>query len=388
MKKLFFLLALVSLLIACPGSNDTKSSGSTITPSITIAVEPSYVAYFQAMVAEYKKTTDINVEIVATGMFDVLDALSIQKGNSADIFMVVNDRIGDLAEQRLIAPLSFSPTGYTDNARAAGTYNGSMYFVPMSTDTTLLIYNKDKVSTLPTTLSSIPASNWAAKFTDFFHAAGMLYTKGGYVFGSSDTDLGVANAGSIAAGQAIGTLYNSGVSHWSLMKDDTISYDVMMKVFADGEVDFIINGPWALADIAKSGINAGVAPVPSWDGSHPYQALTSTKGMSINGYSKNSEAAQKFLQFLSSPANAQLWYEMTDEVAPHTGITYPEGSLQAIAFTATSGGANMSNLPTFKTIWEPMADALKQIANAENAEAALKAAEARLIRDIADVKAR
>ncbi|NIZ19883.1 sugar ABC transporter substrate-binding protein [Entomospira culicis] len=386
MKKVLFLLALALLLVSCPKANNNATGGGRA--KLQIAVEESYVPYFERITQDFQRNHEVDFEIVGVKMFDVLDNLAIQRGNSADIFMIVNDRVGDLSEQRLIEAMSFNISGYTDNARMAGTYQNQLYFVPMSTDTTLLIYNKDKVAGAPTYLSQLNPSDWAAKFTDFYHAAGMLSTKGGYIFGNDENDLGLANSGAIEAGRAIQSLYGSGVSHWTLMRDDTISYDVMMKALADGDVNYIINGPWALADIAAAGVNAGVAPIPSWDGSHPYQALVGTKGMGLNAFSRNKEMAQKFLQFLATKEHAQVWYEMTDEVAPHTGVVYPEGSLQEIAFIATSTGQSMPNLPAFKTIWEPMADALKQIANGENPQAALEAAQNRIARDIEDVNRR
>ncbi|WP_413699892.1 hypothetical protein ACLKMH_21505 [Psychromonas sp. KJ10-10] len=52
-------------------------------------------------------------------------------------------------------------------------------------------------------------------------------------------------------------LYSSGVEHWTLMQDDTVAYDIMMKNFTEGKINAIINGPWAIADIEKAGINVG-----------------------------------------------------------------------------------------------------------------------------------
>jgi arabinogalactan oligomer / maltooligosaccharide transport system substrate-binding protein len=381
--RLVALFALALLLVACPSGN-SGSSGSTA--RVQIAVEPSYVAYFEEMTKRFSEgRSDVEFTVVPVGMFDVLDSLAINRGNSADIFMIVNDRIGNLADQRLIEPLSFGVNGYTTNAVTAGTYQDSLYFVPMSTDTTLLIYNADRISAPPTYLSQIPAARFAAKFTDFYFTAGMLSTKGGYIFGN-DGGLGLANAGSIEAGRIIQGLYNSGSTHWSAMKDDTVAYDVMMNALSNGDVDYIINGPWALNDILSAGVNAKVAPIPSWDGSHPYRALAGVKGMGVNAYSSSKAISKEFLQFLATQAHAQLWFEMTQEVAPHNGVTYPEGSLQAISFDASAQGQAMPTDPAFGTVWDPMRTALVQIANNENVDAAFNAAADRITRDIADLR--
>jgi arabinogalactan oligomer / maltooligosaccharide transport system substrate-binding protein len=378
--KWMALVAFSLALVSCP-SNSNRGSTKV---RLQIAVESNYVAYFEELASRFSADRDdVEFEVVATIMLDLLAGLPIQRGNSADLFMVVDD--GTLASQHLIAPLNFTLMGYTDNALNASTlYNNQQYLVPMSAETTLLIYNTERINQVPSYLSQIEPDRLAAKFTDFYFAAGMLSTKGGYIFDERD-NLGLASAGSIAGAQIIQNLYNSGSPHWSAMKDDSIAYDVMMNAFLAGDIDYIINGPWALANIADAGIKAGVAPIPSWDGSHPYRALTGIKGMGVNAYSVHKDLALEFMQFLASKDHAQLWYEMTLEVAPHTGVSYREGSLQAVAFEATEQGLLMPTTPKLDTVWTPMRTALVQIANNQNVVGALNAAQTTIQQAIADL---
>ncbi|MGF1900327.1 sugar ABC transporter substrate-binding protein [Aliivibrio sifiae] len=354
--------------------------------NIVIGVEKSYVPYFTELAEQFNKGKDFKVEVAATSMFDLLAALPTQKGNIADIFMIPNDRIGELADQHLIAPTNFTVNGYTDAATNASTYNGQTYMLPMSTDTTLFLYNKDMIKEAPKTLKEIPPSEWAAKFTDFYFTGGLFMSNGGYIFKDNNPqDIGLNTPDAIKAGLAAQGLYKSGVSHWTLMQDDTVAYDIMMKYFMEGKLKAIINGPWAIADIEKAGINVGAAPIPSWDGSHPYKALTGTKGMTVNGYSDNQEGAREFIKFLATPENANKWYTDTREVSPSLSVNYKEGSLHKAIFDATNIGQPMPSIPEFMKVWGPMKTGLAQIAQGQDVKAVLDAAVDTIEIDIEDM---
>ena len=354
--------------------------------NIVIGVEKSYVPYFTELAEQFNKGKDFKVEVAATSMFDLLAALPTQKGNIADIFMIPNDRIGELADQHLIAPTNFTVNGYTDAATNASTYNGQTYMLPMSTDTTLFLYNKDMLKEAPKTLKEIPPSEWAAKFTDFYFTGGLFMSNGGYIFKDNNPqDIGLNTPDAIKAGLAAQELYKSGVSHWTLMQDDTVAYDIMMKYFMEGKLKAIINGPWAIADIEKAGINVGAAPIPSWDGSHPYKALTGTKGMTVNGYSDNQGGAREFIKFLATPENANKWYADTREVSPSLSVNYKEGSLHKAIFDATNIGQPMPSIPEFMKVWGPMKTGLAQIAQGQDVKAVLDAAVDTIEIDIEDM---
>lgn len=354
--------------------------------NIVIGVEKNYVPYFTELAEKFNQNKDFKVEVTTAKMFDLLDALPTQKGNVADLFMVPNDRIGDLANQRLIEPTNFEIKGYTKTSTKSAHYDGKDYMLPMSTDTTLFLYNKDKLKTPPKTLKELPPSDWAAKFTDFYFTGGLFMANGGYIFKDNNPqEIGLNNAGSIKAGFATKSLYESGVAHWTLMQDDTVAYDIMMKNFTEGKISAIINGPWAIADIEKAGINVGAAPIPSWDGSRPYQALTSIKGIAINGYSGNKDGARAFLKFAATPEYANKWYKMTREISPNLSVHYQEGSIHKAIFDATNAGLPMPNIPQFGKVWGPMKVALAQIAQGQDVKGALKASVETIKIDIDDM---
>lgn len=380
MKKFLALFVISALALVGCSAADTEDK-------ITIAVEKQYADYFRELAKEFSNDKDYTLEVVESGMWDLLDALPTQQGNSADIFMIPNDRIGELVDQRLITNIGFTPSGYTDNSIAAATYHDNVYILPMSTDTTLLVYNADVTDTVPETLKEIDPSNFAGKFTDFYFSSGFIYSNGGYIFNDGDINqIGLNNEGSVMAGEQLQTLYQSGHDHWTLMRDDTVSFDIMQEALINGDVEYIITGPWAVSDLLEAGVNVAAVPIPSWDGSYPYKALTGTKGLAVNAYSNNVEEAQEFLEFIATSEHANTWHEVTQEVSPHTGVSYQAGTLSSILFDATEAGEPMPNNAEFGKVWEPMADALKQIAAGEDVKEALDAAVNTIERDIKDMQ--
>lgn len=377
MKKLMAMgMIAVLALTGCgsKGSSDS-SEGEAV---IKIGVEETYVPYFEEVTKAYTEANpNVKFQISQTKTYDLLDALPAQKGNSADIFVVPNDRIGDLADKKLIADVSADLSGYTETAQNAAKYKDKTWFVPFSTDTTLLFYNKSLTTTIPATLKELDTKEFAAKFTDFYVTYGMFSSNGGYIFGDSTSDVGLNNEGAYKAGEAIKALYASKANVWEALKEEEAGYNLMVDSFCKGEIKYMIDGPWKYSDFVKNGMSEdqiGFTTIPSWDGSGEYKPLASTKGLTVNAYSKHKEEALKFLNTLATKENAELWYTSTKEISPHTGVTYEEGSLAKVVLDATANAIAMPTDPALSKVWEPMADALKQIANGGEVKASLDSA--------------
>ncbi len=372
-KKLLSLFAVFGLVLTACGSDSSKDDSKTI----TIAVDTdSYVAYFEAAGEAFEKETGIKVEVERIdSMTDYLDSLTAQTSNAADMFMLANDRIGNLADQKLLASLDLDLSGYIDNATIATTYNDSNYMLPLSAETTVLIRNTDLMPEAPATLKEIGADNFLSKYTDFYFGFGMLSDTGGYIFGDDTSDLGLASAESIKGAKNIQEFYNSGDDNWELMKDDSVAYDIMMDKFKNGEVASIVNGPWTFKEIEEAGINFAISPIPSYDGSGAYQALSGMKGLGVNGYSDMKDEAIQFVKFINTDEYAQNWVDTTGEVSPNSSIAYEEGSNASEMFAAVEQGYVMPNYAAMSKVWVPMADALKQIATGADVKEALEAAQ-------------
>ena len=366
--------------------HDSTDEGKKV--ELEIGVEKSYVPYFEEVTETYtEEHPNVTFKVTESKMFDILDSLEAQKGNSADIFMMPNDRVGDLAQKKLVADLGdVDLSKYTETAQTATEFEGGHYFLPFSTDTTLLLYNKTLTDSQPKTLKELNPKDWAAKFTDFYVAGGLFYSNGSYIFGDNTDDIGLNNEGAYATGKVVKELYNSGEDHWEALKEETAGYEQMVEKFAKGELTYIIDGPWKVADLVSAGLaeeNIGAMPIPSWDGTNEYKPLTSTKGLAVNAYCKDKEEAINFIKSLATKENAEKWYTSTKEVNPHTEVVYEDGSLAKVVLDATSKGTSMPTDPAFGKVWVPMADALKQIANGGDVKESLDSAIEIIKNDIA-----
>ncbi len=379
-KKLFSLIAVFGLIFAgC--SSDSEDSDKK---KVTIAVDTdSYVTYFEDAGKAFEEETGITVEVVKIdSMTDYLDDLSAKADNAEDLFILPNDRIGSLVDQKLLYELNLDLSGHLDNAITATTYEDSNYMLPMSAETTLLIRNTDKLADVPSTLEEIGTDNFLAKYTDFYFAAGMFTNSGAYIFGDSNTDIGLATPEAIEAGKNIQSLYESGSESWIIMQDDSIAYDAMMEKFLNGEVDAIVNGPWAINDISQSGINYAVSPIPSFNEGGTYKALSGMKGIGVNNFSDTKEEAKQFVEFLNTDEYAKKWVDTTAETSPNNSVEYEDGSVSGEVYKAVEQGYMMPNTPAMQKVWVPMSDALKQIAIGEDVESALKAAEDAIVLEV------
>ncbi len=371
-KKLLSLLAVFGLVLSACGS-DSKSDDKTV----TIAVDTdSYVTYFEEAGKAFEEETGIKVEVEKIdSMTDYLDALPAQTSNAADMYMLAIDRIGNLAEQKLLTGLDLDLSEYMENAEVATTYNDSNYIIPLSAETTVLIRNIDIMPDAPKSIKEIGVDNFLSKNTDFYMGYGMISDTGGYIFGDDTSDLGIATPEAIKGAKNIKSLFESGNENWELMQDDSVGYQIMMEEFMAGNVGSIVNGPWALKEIEEAGINFAVSPVPSFDGTGKYQALSGMKGLGVNGYSDVKEEAIQFIEFINTGEYAQKWVDATGEVSPHSAVSYEEGSVASEIYKAVEQGYMMHTDPEMQFMWVPMADALKQIAAGADVEEALKAAE-------------
>lgn len=386
MKKI--ISALLVLTFALTGCSSEAKPEET-TGKIVIGVDKGYIPYFTEIKASFEAETGIQVELVETDMFDVIDNLATQKGNSADLFMIPVDRIGSLSDQKLIDDIGIELTGFGDLGTTASKYNNVNYFVPMSVESLLLMYNKSLVteSDLPNKLSDLSADEFAATFTDFYHAAGMFHTFGASIF-TDETykEVALNSENAIKAGKAIQAKYNSGNDLWSLMKDDSTAGTTRESSFMDGKVKFVIDGPWSINKYVEAGVDLGVMVIPSWDGTNDYRTLGGVKGMALNNYSANKDAAKKFLEYLATPENAKKFHEMTLEVSAHNSVSYEAGSNYQIIYDATQVSLPMPAATAFGKVWTPMADALKQIATGADVKEALDAAVSTINKDIADMQ--
>lgn len=341
-----------------------------------------------------KFTEELGVEVVVEHPESVTDKFqqSASTGSGPDIFIWAHDRFGEWAAGGLITPID--PSAETrdaifDFAWDATTFDGKVWGYPIAVEAVGLIYNKDLVPTPPSTFEEIPdldlpegVSPIMWDYNNTYFTMPLLMANGGYAFNKVDgsydpKDTGVNNAGSIAGAAIIKKFIDDGVMPAG------VDYGVMDAAINKGEVAMVINGPWAWSNLETSGINFGVAPVPSVNGS-PSKSFVGVLAATVNAATPNGDLAKEFLEnYLLQDEGLKA---VNDDVAlgAVTDKSFAEtlaGDANVAATLANaSAGVPMPSTPAMGKFWAAMGPALQNITGGQQTvEEALNDAAARIL---------
>ena len=307
-------------------------------------------------------------------------------GNGPDIVMGAHDWIGNLVQNGAIDPVQITAEQKADFlpvATDAVTYNGQTYGMPASVESLILIRNKALAPEAPASFEDLLETGNAAVAAgtaeralnlqvgakgDAYFMQPLYSSAGGYLFGkkadgSFDTaDLGVGKEGSIAAAQKISELGENG----SKVLSTSVSSDNSIALFNQGKTAFMVNGPWALGDVQKAGIDYGLSAVPGFAGMQPAQPFTGVQSFYVASKGKNKSFAETFVQTAASQKETQrALYEAVHIPPAITSLikevaqTNPDTK---IAAEAAAAGIPMPSLPQMAAVWAPLGQAEAAIA--------------------------
>ncbi|MBV8814806.1 MAG: maltose/maltodextrin ABC transporter substrate-binding protein MalE [Verrucomicrobia bacterium] len=314
-----------------------------------------------------------------------------QTGKGPDIMFWANDRIGEWADAGLLKPITVADDFKADFIPMcwdAVSHNQQIWGYPLALEAISLIYNKKYVSgTPPAQLSEVAAFAKALRakspnvipimwdygtpyFTWPFLASG-----GGYPFkqveGGYDTkDIGVANQGAIDGLKAVVDLINQG------FMPRGASYSVMEQKMNSGELAMMISGPWAWANLRKSGIDFALAPLPGVNGNPGKPFVGVLTGM-INRSTPNADLATQFLEkYVCTPDGLKTIDNDVPLGVPALKSVYEElaakSPLVKMTYHNVQNGVVMPNIPQMGKFWSSMASAFQIATNGQaTPEAAL-----------------
>ena len=323
-----------------------------------------------------------------------------QGGKGPDIFLWAHDRIGEWADGGLLKPLEISEgfkTAFIPMSWDAVTHNKQTWGYPVALECVSLVVNKKLVSGKPPAqLSEFPefakelkakdpkvmAIMWDYK-TPYFGFP-FLASAGAYTFKKTESgydtkDVGVDNAGAIEGLKMIVDLINAGV----LPKGST--QNVGEQKMATGELATMVNGPWAWANLRKSGVDFDLAPLPGLNG-NPGKPFVGVLTAFINRASPNADFAMQFLEkyvctaegLKAIDADAPLGVPAVQALADEMSAKDPliKGTYDNIL-----NGVVMPNIPQMGKLWSSMKAAFETATNGEaTPEAALRDARKNLER--------
>ena len=340
---------------------------------------------------KFEKDLGVPVKVEAPeGATDKFQAAA-QTGKGPDIMFWAHDRIGEWADAGLLKPLTISDemkSQFIPMSWDAVTHKKQVWGYPIALEAVSLIYNKKYLTGKPPTqLSEIPAlakelkaksPNVISILWDYntpYFTWPFLASGGGYPFktvvGGYDTsDIGVANEGAIKGLSEVVNLITSGIM------PKGASYSVMEEKMNGGELAMMISGPWSWANLRKSGIDFGLAPVPGVDGK-PGKPFVGVLAAMINRSTPNADLATQFLEKyvctqdglktidadvpIGVPALSALYEDMAGK-NPLIKVTYDNAQ----------NGVVMPNIPQMGKFWSSMASAFQIATNGQaTPEAAL-----------------
>jgi arabinogalactan oligomer / maltooligosaccharide transport system substrate-binding protein len=281
---------------------------------------------------------EANINVLAVPFDQVFNKFETEAaaGGGPDMFIAPNDSLGKEVRADLIAPIDEQMQGHLDNllpvAVEGCTVDGKLYCVPESLKAVALFYNTDKVQTPPKTtdelLTAVKGGMKLAVNQNSYHNVGFFTGFGGKI---------VDDAGKCALDPAFG----EAMAYLKSLKDAGAQFFTdggkANDAFQTGQVDAIINGPWATGDYKKSlGDKVGVAPVPAGP-KGPAGPLTGTDGFYINVNSQNVEGAVALGLYLTSPDSMKVYVDEAGHVPADKNIQISDPVTKGFADAAATG---------------------------------------------------
>ena len=366
------------LLVACGGKKEDSSSAKN---ELTVYVDNGYKSYMEEAAKAFEKDSGTKVTIKTGDALGGLDKLSLdnQSGKAPDVMMAPYDRVGGLGNDGQLAEVTLNKDSKTDKTtESLVTNGGKVYGAPAVIETLVLYYNKDLLQEAPKTFGELEElakdskydfageegknTAFLADWTNFYYAYGLLSGNGGYVFGKNGTDpkdVGLNNQGAIDGIEYAKTWY----AKWPKGLQDTKgAANFIQTQFQEGKTAAIIDGPWKASSLKEAKVNYGVATIPTLPNGKAYSAFGGGKAWVIPAGANNPEAAQKFVDFLTSTDQQKAFYDKTNEVPANTEAReYAVGKNDELTTAVVKQFENaqpMPNISEMSTVWDPAATML------------------------------
>ena len=321
---------------------------------------------------------ELEIQQVAFGEIGNQVRVSIPAGEGPDLFITAHDQIGNYIEGGLIAPVNLGDKSdqFVESALNAFSYGGQLYGLPYATENVALFRNTELVPEPVETWDDFIAVSQAlidegtvVNGTVFpntnFHIYGIHTAFGGYIFGTDasgaldPTDVGLDSEGFIASGEFIQQLVADGIVPAAA---DGSAADAQ---FIEGQIPFVINGPWALTSYREGGVPYSVDPLPSAD--FPGAPFLGARGFLVNALSENALLAQTFLtEFVATEEFMGELFAQDPRIPAFIPTLETVDDEDLAGFAAISPIASpMPNIPQMGAVWDSWGSAVQVIMNEE-----------------------
>jgi arabinogalactan oligomer / maltooligosaccharide transport system substrate-binding protein len=266
---------------------------------IVVATDPLRAAVLQQFADEFHAAYGVTLtfEVIYTSISDDVSALFAtpsRGGDVVDALIGAHDWIGALAHQGLIEPIVLSQ-GHREAFRSwtldSLTYDGKLYGLPTTLDTTALIRNVDLAPDPPATMEDLIATGNDLRYKgevaetlvvrvtdegDPFQLWPLFTSAGGSLFGRVDgawdpTRVDLDSPGSIMAFERLRSLGEQG----DCLLRRSMDRSQALELFASARTPYLISTADGLGHARRAGLRVAVSPVP------PFTGGGSARGMSL-----------------------------------------------------------------------------------------------------------
>lgn len=332
----------------------------------------------------HEQHPEIFIDYINVEIHNTVDALAVDgpNGIGADIIAAPHDNLGTLVSKKLILPTE-NPDAIKKQILGACskalTYNGTMYGYPASAETYALFYNKKLIRENEVPKSWTDLVTWVQNFnkehpgqkgfvmdvTNAYYSILFATANDNRLYGESGTDGSHPNMNTVSAKN--GMKFFQSLNKALGLNNVELSTSACDGMFASGNAAMHITGLWNVNSFEKSGLDFGVATLPSLPGeSKPASSFSGTRGMFVSAFSKHPKEAADFAAFLISPEMQKLRFEYTGAMpAINTTVSskYMSGFLQQLEYAFP-----MPSIPAMGKFWTETSQTLKNIWNGGDVE--------------------
>ncbi len=305
----------------------------------------------------------LNVTVLEVPFADIYNKYNADAATGAgpDLFIAPNDSLGFQAREGVIADLDAALAGKldgkTETAVNGSKVDGKLYMVPESLKAVGLFYDTASLATPPATTDALLAGVKDGTIkAGFFGGTNGLYHNFGWwaAFGGSlmdDTGKCIADQGGVAEAYAyLQELQTAGAKFYP-------NYDDMANAFKAGDLNLIVDGPWATGGYKADVPAVGSAPMPAGPAG-PAQPLAGVDGWYINPSTADLDLAVNFALAMSDVEAEQVFVDEAGHIPANTANTITDPITQGFA-DAVATGYPRPQVKALDNFWANFGNALQ-----------------------------
>lgn len=362
--------AAVTALAACNNGTTSSSSSSDnsndAAATLTIWADDTRFTQVETIAEDFTAKTGVKVDVVQKSESDMDTEFTTQvpTGNGPDLIVMAHDKLGALVSNGVVAPVDLgeAKSQFADVAVKGVTYNGQTYGVPYAIESVALVRNNALTKDEPKTYDDMIASGKTAgkqyPFViqmgaegDPYHFYGFQTSFGAPVF---NTNADGEYTAELAMGGSGGTDY----ANWLKAQGDagiispSITADIAKQAFLDGQVPYMVTGPWNVTAFRKAGMDVSVLPIPA-AGTQAAQPFVGVQMFYQSAKSANPVAAKQFFNYLATPEAQTQMQKLGGRASAMPSVAEASDDQDIKDFSKVAeSGALAPAIPAMGSVWK------------------------------------